>query len=94
MSEMNPGLDANAERSRWWVFDTPIWRDWIFWLAAVATFAGVQGTLAGYSGSTRGGPFLIDLALAVAVQLVLFAVIPSSLRSVWRRRRARRGQRL
>ena len=71
------------------VFDRPMSRDWIFWLFAVSIVSSLAPRI-GSGGSGRAiEPVsgLIDATFAVAVNYVIWAVIPSRIRSRVRVRR-------
>lgn len=73
------------------VFDRPFRRDWIFWLFVVTVVAYAATRLNGMSSGETIEPVsgLIDAVFAIAINYVIWAVIPAVIRS---RLRSRRGQ--
>lgn len=78
MTEVEAGTQApvgDAQRRRIWVFDRPLWRDWLLWLALAG---GVASALVVFNGErwyrTSTTPAL-TFALAFAVQFVLGVLV-------------------
>lgn len=60
-----------TERRRFWLFDVPLWRDWLLWVALAGGVASALVVLNGerwYRTNTRPA---LTLGLAFAVQFVL-----------------------
>lgn len=72
------------------VFDRPVWRDWIFWLFIGITAASVARNFATGSSEEPVEPVsgVIDAIVTVGVTYVLWAAIPSAIRSRIRRKRS------
>ena len=81
------------------LFDRPLYKDWIVWLAAVAIFAGVSGVVGDYNNAslTPGvnagmtGAETLDITFAAAFQFFLFGILPAVLRRGYRTGRAKQG---
>lgn len=75
----SPGSTLRGvDRNRYWLYDAPLWKDWLVYLTLLG-LAAIPGTSPGNA---------IDWLLAGAVQFMLFAVIPGSIRLAVRSRRA------
>ncbi len=72
------------------IFDRPLTRDWVFWLFATIVVASGASGLRGLGSGEQINPVagLIDGAISVGINYVIFGVIPSSIRARVRRRRA------
>lgn len=68
-------MSSTGAPDRLWLYDLPLWKDWLVYLTALGVLAGL----------VSGGGF-IDLAFAVAFQFLLFGVVPGSIRVWWRSR--------
>lgn len=70
-TEDTPAPVREPQRRRAWVFDRPLWRDWLLWLALAG---GIASALVVFNGErwyrTSTTPAL-TFALAFAVQFVL-----------------------
>lgn len=71
------------------VFDRPLWRDWIFWLFVASIAASLVSRMGSNNPGQEVEPVsgLIDAAFVAAVNYVIWAVIPSTIRSRVRARR-------
>jgi hypothetical protein len=69
---------VGAQRRTWGVYDLPLWRDWLAWLTAFGLVAAIPIVAA--------DPGFV--VLAVPVQVLLFGILPGSIRAWWRARRA------
>lgn len=89
----------NKQRTTWGPFDRSVWTDWVWYLFVIAVIVALAGLRDYYSlidpvtgerkFSIEGQElaFLTDIVVRVAIQFVLFACIPSWIRSALRRRR-------
>ena len=76
--------------------DTPLYKDWIFWLWIIATVAPMLNTINNASttdpvtGTTSFDAVsgLVDAALLVGVQWLIFNLLPRSIRLNYRKGRA------
>jgi hypothetical protein len=70
------------------VFNRPFWRDWIFWLFSASVVLPIGSNLATRQTGEPVEPVsgIIDAALLVAINYVVFAVIPSVIRTAVRLR--------
>lgn len=87
---VDPPVQAGRRRHVW-LFDRPVWRDWLLWLAVAGGVASALVVLNGqrwYRTSAAPG---LTLALAFAVQFVLgvlaVAVVGAVVREYLRGRR-------
>lgn len=71
------------------IFDRPFNRDWIFWLFAATVVAAGASNLRGLGSEDPINPIagLIDGAISVGINYVIFGVVPSKIRA-----RVRRGR--
>jgi len=78
------------------IFDRPLTRDWVFWLFAIVAVASGASGLRGLGSGEQINPIagLIDGAINVGINYVIFGVIPSSIRARVRRRRVARNDHL
>jgi hypothetical protein len=87
------------------LWDSPILKDWIAYVAVVGVIAGIPDVVKSYRtvtfdafGSVHRGlielslAFFVDLAFAVGVQLLLFGIVPAVVRRAVRSRRSRSRQ--
>lgn len=72
------------------IFDRPLTRDWIFWLVAATVVAAGASNLRGLGSDDSIDPIagLIDGAISVGINYVIFGVVLSKIRARVRRRRA------
>lgn len=97
MTETEAGTVADreatgrSERKRIWIFDRPLWRDWLLWLALAGGIASALVVFNGerwYRTSTTPG---LTFALAFVIQFVLgvfvVAVVVGIVREFMRGRR-------
>lgn len=61
------------------VYDLPLWKDWLFWVTVVGVWAGLA--------VPESRATIIDLAIAVGFQFVLFGLLPGAVRMWLRGRR-------
>ena len=69
-------------RRRLWIYDLPLWKDWLFWLTLVAMVGVIPYTQNRPEG---GAPAVVLLA----VQFGLWGVLPGKMREAARQRRER-----
>jgi len=71
------------------VFDRPFWGDWVFWVFSAAVLASLGSSLATREVGETFEPVsgAIDLLFSLAVNYVIWAVIPSTIRSRIRARK-------
>lgn len=65
-------------RNGFGIYDLPLWKDWLFWVTAVGVWAGLA--------VPESRATVVDIVLAVAVQFVLFGLLPGAAR-LWVRGR-------
>jgi len=72
------------------IFDRPLTRDWIFWLFAVIVVSSGADNLASFGSGESIDPLagLIDGAISVGINYVIFGVVPSNIRAQIRKRRS------
>jgi hypothetical protein len=83
------------------IFDTPLYKDWLFWLAVAFAIVTVQNVVADYT--ILEGPFfsekkfnidgrqlafVIDLVVIYALTFSLFVAVPGGIRKAIRERRS------
>lgn len=66
------------------LFDKPVYKDWIFYLALLAVFAGLKSSL---GNGSYGTAEIVDVVFAIAFQYALFGLLPC-----WIRLRIRAGR--
>lgn len=85
------------------LFDLPLFKDWIAWLAVIAVIAGINSVVGTYQRSVLVGgfpvggtafsiegeelAFLIDCLFSAAFQVGLFALLPAFIRKSVRQRK-------
>lgn len=84
----NPG-ELGTRGLRWLtIYRCPLFKDWLVWLTAVAMLAGFLPVARDYLPEMRANglsdvtalAFALDLALPIVVQLILFGIVPGSIR--------------
>lgn len=82
---------AVQNRRRWWIFDVPVWSDWLFWIALVGGVASALFVLRGERWYRTSATPALTLTLAFAVQflvgVLIVGVVGSILREYVRGRR-------
>jgi uncharacterized Tic20 family protein len=81
---------ADSHENKWLIFDAPPWKDWVFWVFVLPTvYAALIEIGAFLEGTSNSETLIVALFATLIINFLIYALIPTTIRSAMRRRRAK-----